>query len=180
MATDLPSFRGLVVYRHLGHRFSLLYPRDWQRVDVSEDAGGGVTFFPDPADPATFLRVQSQRFRLRVRPDDLPELRAGFLEGLRALPGLELEREEARATGDLLDLEARHRFGEDGAVRERWVRVLYQGRVQIGLSAQGASPAAFAYWLPMFNTAMRTVRFGDWWAEATGASWKRTLPGPVT
>jgi hypothetical protein len=180
MATDLPSFRGLAVYRHLGHRFSLLYPQEWGRVDVPAEAGGGVTCFPDSADPATFLRVQSRRLRVQVRPDDLPDLRAGFLEGLRALPGLVLEREEARATGDLLDLEARHRFAEGEAVRERWVRVLYQGRVQISLSAQGSSPATFAYWLPMFNTAMRTVRFGDWWAELTGTSWQRTLPGTAS
>jgi hypothetical protein len=52
--------------------------------------------------------------------------------------------------------------------------------VQISLSAQGSSPATFAYWLPMFNTAMRTVRFGDWWAELTGTSWRRTLPGTAS
>jgi hypothetical protein len=172
MASDLPSFRGLTVYRHLRHRYSLLYPQEWGCVDVPEESGGGVTCFPDPADPATFLRVQSTRLRPRVGPADLPDLRAGFLDGLGTLPGLVLEREEARATGALLDLEARHRFAEGPAVRERWVRVLYQGRVQITLSAQGSSPAVFAYWLPMFNTAMRTVRFGDWGAEVTGTSWR--------
>jgi hypothetical protein len=39
--------------------------------------------------------------------------------------------------------------------------LLYHGRTQVRLIAQGASAALFAYWEPMFFEAMRTVHFGD-------------------
>ena len=38
-------------------------------------------------------------------------------------------------------------------------------------AAQGATPAEFDYWEPMFFETMRTFRFGDWWADVTGAAW---------
>ena len=42
---------------------------------------------------------------------------------------------------------------------------------------QGASPEEFTYWLPVFNQAIRTFQFADWWAEMTGNSWQQTLKG---
>ena len=45
------------------------------------------------------------------------------------------------------------------------------------LIAQGASPEEFAYWLPVFNQAIRTFQFADWWAEMTGQSWQQSLKG---
>ena len=178
MDSDRPAFHGLVAYRHLGLRFSFLYPNDWHRLDLDRAAGGGTVCYPDPADRATSLLAQGRRLRLRAVPEDLPQLHAGFLEGLRALPGLEIERESASATGALLDLQARHTYLAGPETRKRWVRLLYQDRLQISISAEGASPAAFDHWLPMFTTVMHTVRFGDWWAEATGTSWRRSLETP--
>jgi hypothetical protein len=60
-------------------------------------------------------------------------------------------------------------------VRRRWVRLLCQGNIQISIVCQGSSEARYTYWLPMFNTVMRSVRFSDWWAEATGHSWRKTV-----
>ena len=81
--------------------------------------------------------------------------------------------------GKLLDLEAEHTYRDPagGETRRRWVRLLCQDRVQVSLVAQGSSEQAYAYWLPMFNTVMRTVRFADWWAESTGTSWQASLVG---
>ena len=36
---------------------------------------------------------------------------------------------------------------------------------------QGSTVERFEHWEPMFFTAMRTVRFGDWWSEAVGIEW---------
>ena len=55
--------------------------------------------------------------------------------------------------------------------RKRWVRLLYQGRTQLRLVAEGSSVERFAYWEPMFFTAFRTVKFGDWAADAVGVEW---------
>ena len=64
----------------------------------------------------------------------------------------------------MLTLEAVYAFRDGEAVRKRWVRLLYQGRTQVRLVAQAASVDGYAYWEPMFYEAMRTVRFGDWFA----------------
>jgi hypothetical protein len=174
-----PAYRGLAVYRHLGHKYSLLYPEGWTRTDAPRRAGGGVVFTPDPADVQTSLLVQSRRLPSRVGAEDLDVLREGVLAGLLHLPDAEIEHEHADTVGRLLDVEARHTYRdpESGVTRKRWVRLLCQDRVQVSLVAQGSTEAAFAYWLPMFNTAMRTVQFADWWAESTGTSWRATLAG---
>ena len=85
MASDLPSFRGLTVYRHLRHRYSLLYPQEWGRVDVPEESGGGVTCFPDPADPATF-RACKLDFGERERHAGTYALHADLLRLRRETP----------------------------------------------------------------------------------------------
>jgi hypothetical protein len=93
---------------------------------------------------------------------------------LRQLPGCRIEQQEDAAIGALLTLEARLTYRQDEAVRKRWVRLLYQGRTQVRLVAEGSSEERFGYWEPMFLTAFRTVRFGDWWSEATGIEWVET------
>jgi hypothetical protein len=178
MDPNQPTFSGLLVYRQLSHRFSLLYPDGWRPVDVAPDLGGGAVFHPDPADPTTFLLVQSRRHHTAISATDLDVLHEGFLEGLRQLSDVQVESEAATATGPLVDLEARHTFREAGETRKRWTRVLYQDTVQINLIAQGSSESAFQYWLPMFTTVMRTVKFADWWADMTGKSWVRTVVKP--
>ncbi len=192
-----PVFEGLEVYRDLTHRFSLLYPTGWvcrelpTREQQEKPSGGQqakqqpkqqhggkqgdrrAICLPDPAEPDSFLLIQSRRLRTTIQPDDLDELREGMRDGLESLPGAEVESLEGETVGDLITLEAHHTFREGDAVRRRWTRLLYQGTVQLGLTAQGATEERFAYWRPMFNTIMRTVKFTDWWAEMTGVSWKR-------
>ena len=62
------------------------------------------------------------------------------------------------------DLMNVYTFRDAENIRKRWVRLLYQGRTQVRLVAQAASVDGYAYWEPMFYEAMRTVRFGDWFA----------------
>ncbi|HEU5319057.1 MAG TPA: hypothetical protein VFX49_23300 [Chloroflexota bacterium] len=181
-STARPVFSGLLVYRHLGHRFSLLYPEGWHQAKAPRAAGGGVVFSPDPEDLHTSVLVQSRRLPSAVEPADLPALRDGMLEGIRQLPGAAIEEQKAEAVADrLLDAEAKHTYRdpEAGVVRKRWIRLLCQGSVQVSIVCQGSSEERYAYWLPMFNTVMRTVKFADWWAEATGHSWRKTLDAPV-
>lgn len=175
MIDERPTFRGLLVYRHLEHRFSLLYPLGWSCEPLTEEQGGGVACCPEPGNHATALIIRGAHLEVSVEPDDLPVIQEGFLEGVRSLPDAQIEQEEASATGRLLSLEARHTYRDGEAVRKRWLRLLYQGKTQVTLIAQGASPEAFAFWLPMFTTAMRTVKFGDWWSEVTGREWLPSL-----
>ncbi|HET7770917.1 MAG TPA: hypothetical protein VFN74_19240 [Chloroflexota bacterium] len=176
-----PVFAGLTVYRDLKHRFSLLYPEGWAHAPAPKAAGGGVVFSLAADEPHSFLLVQARRLPSKAQPDDLDALRGGLLEGVQQLPEAHVLEENARVTGPLLDAEARHTFRDagSGTVRQRWVRLLCQDRTQISLVAQGATQERFAYWLPMFTTVMRTVQFADWWAEATGQSWRKELTDPV-
>lgn len=167
-----PAFTGLVVHRDLDVGFSLLLPDGWQRLDLPEN--GGTLYTPDPDDPTTGLEVSGHDLGTEVQARDLPSIRRGFLNGLRQLPGCKIEQQEDTAIGELLTLEARLTYRDGEAVRKRWVRLLYQGQTQLRLLAEGSSVERFAYWEPMFFTAFRTVKFGDWAAEAVGVEWPET------
>lgn len=164
-----PSFTGLIVHRDPAAGYSLLLPDGWQRTDLPDD--GGTLYRPDPEDPTTGLEVHGRNVGTDVQARDLPAIRRGFLTGLRQLTACQVEQQEAEAIGELLTLEARMTYRQDETTRKRWVRLLYQGRTQIRLVAEGSSVERFAYWEPMFTTAVRSVRFGDWWSEAVGIEW---------
>jgi hypothetical protein len=168
-SSGVPAFTGLVVHRDPSVGYSLLLPDGWQRTDLPED--GGTLYRPDPDDPTTGLELNGHDLGTAVSGRDLPAIRRGFLAGLRQLPGCHVEQQEDAAIGGLLTLEARLTYRQDEVTRKRWVRLLYQGRAQIRLVAEGSSVERFGYWEPMFLTAFRSVRFGDWWAEATGVEW---------
>ena len=180
-STGLPAFHGLEIYRNLRHRFSLLYPHGWTQTAAPRSAGGGVVFSLDSADPQSFVLVQGRRLPSPVEPADIDALREGLIEGIGQLPGAEIEEQKADVVQKLLDAEARHTYqdGEAGDLRKRWVRLLCQGSVQISVVCQASSLERFDYWSPMFLTVMRSVRFSDWWAEATGHSWKKTINEPI-
>jgi hypothetical protein len=156
---SLPSFTGLQVHHDGRLGFSILIPLDWHRLDVANRTG---TFFaPDANDVLTGLALEGSDLGTEVQPGDLATLRRGFLRGLRELPNCKIESREAEAVGRLITLEARHTFVHGGALRKRWVRLLYQGRTQVRLIAQAASVEQFDHWEPMFYTAIRTARFGN-------------------
>lgn len=167
---DGPSFHGLLVHSDSAIGYSLLIPLGWQRLELDSAEGQGVIYAPSADDVATSFSAEGRDLGTTVTPGDLPALREGFLRGLRRMPGSVLETWEAEAVGNLVTMEARHTFIDGAATRKRWVRLLYQGSVQVRLVAQGATAQAFDYWLPMFYESMRTFRFGDWQLE---------MPGPL-
>jgi hypothetical protein len=164
-----PAISGLLVHRDQVHPNSLLVPDGWQSWPLEGESG--TLYAPEADDRHTSLSVSARDLGTAVGPGDLPTLRRGFVAGLRQVPGSRIEGLEAEAVGQLVTMEARQTFREEGALRKRWVRLAYQGRVQVRLVAQGSTPERFAYWEPMFFQAMRTFRFADWWAEVTGMSW---------
>jgi len=155
-----PAFTGLVVHHDPDFHFVLLVPDGWRRLDL-RGSSSGVFYAPDPKDLLTGLAIEAQDLGTPVQPADLPALRSGLLGGVRGLSGCSIEQHEAEVVGELLTLEARFAFYDGVVARKRWVRLLYQGRTQVRLIAQGASADLFGYWEPMFFEAMRTVHFGD-------------------
>jgi hypothetical protein len=161
-----PSFTGLLVHYDPIFNFSYFVPDGWYRQPIASPEGTGVIYLPDPADPFTGFSSEGRDLGIPVEPGDLPTLRAGFLSGLRRLPGAIIEDREAEAIGDLITMEARHTYRDGKIRRKRWVRLLYRGSTQVRLVAQGATVEQFHYWLPMFFESMRTFRFGDWAHDA--------------
>ncbi|HEY3062010.1 MAG TPA: hypothetical protein VGL99_23785 [Chloroflexota bacterium] len=156
---SLPSFTGLQVHHDQRLGFSVLIPDGWVRLDV--EGSPGAFFAPDPADLTTGMAVEGRDLGTEVSPTDLASLRRGFLRGLRELSECHIESRSAEAVGALITMEARHTYKDGHALRKRWVRLLYQGRTQVRLIAQAASPEQFAFWEPMFYTTIRTMRFGS-------------------
>jgi hypothetical protein len=164
-----PAFTGLVVHRDPDIGYSLLLPDGWHGFDLA--AGDGKFYAPEPNDMQTGFEAAGQRLDIEVQASDLPAIRRGFFAGLRQLPSCKIESREAVSISRLITLEARLTFLDGEQVRKRWVRLLYQGHAQVRLVAQGATPELFNYWEPMFFTAMRSVRFADWWSDAIGVEW---------
>jgi hypothetical protein len=154
-----PSFSGLLVHHDPTFGFSVLVPDGWRRLELS-GSHAGVFYVPDESDLLTGIAIEGIDLGTPVDAHDLPALRRGMLAGMRRLPGYRIESREAEAIGELLILEARLTFMDNGSVRKRWVRLLYRSRTQVRLVAQAASIDRFTYWEPMFFEAMRTVRFG--------------------
>jgi hypothetical protein len=176
-----PAFTGLLVHREPRFRYSFLVPDGWHYREMESEHGAGAIYAPDPNDVATSFSVEGRDLGVEVGPEDLKTLRQGFVLGLRQLPGSVVEGVEAETVGKLITMEARHTFRDGRARRKRWVRLLYQGTVQVRLIAQARTVDDFAYWEPMFFQSMRTFRFSDWWGEVTGANWDETalqLPEP--
>jgi hypothetical protein len=160
-----PSFTGLVA--HSDRRYN--YRRDLSRSgDDNGPVEHGVFYAPILDDEFTGFSAEGCDLGMTVTGDDLAVLKSGFLSGLRKMPNSTIESQEADAIGTLITMEARHTYRDGGVIRKRWVRLLYQGSIQVRLVAQGATVTAFDYWLPMFYESMRTFRFGDWGSELTG------------
>ena len=160
-----PSFTGLLLHREPRLGYSFFVPDGWHRQEIegANDAESmSVMYVPSVDDPLTGFSAEGRDLELEVTPEDFPALQAGFLSGLRKMPGSRLESHEGETIGPLITLEARHTFREGKVIRKRWVRLLYQRALQVRLIAQGSTVEEFDYWLPMFFESMRTFRFGDW------------------
>ena len=151
----LPAIRGLRWHRH--QYFSFFVPDDWYR-STTDDTSTRVIYSPNPEDNATLFAVDLQELGTTLVPDDLEVLAEGFFESIAQLPQTMIQTHKMKASGSIIEMEAKYTFSEAGATRKRWTRVLYQDTRQIALTAQGATPEIYDYWLPMFFESMSTAR----------------------
>jgi transcriptional regulator with XRE-family HTH domain len=82
----------------------------------------------------------------------------GFFEAIEQLPEANIEVRNQKVAGKQLELEAKYTYLDQDEIRKCWVRVFYHETRQIIMTAQGATPEEYDYWLPMFFQAMTTVR----------------------
>jgi hypothetical protein len=165
---DLPTRPDLVplaIHRDRERGYSFLYPATWRRFTFDAGNGPGELFAESADDLATHLSLEVMDLPTAVRGRDLPSVEKAFLEGLGRLAGSTILRHDAYDTGFLVGVEAEQTFVEQGQRRRRWVRLLYRGKRQARLVAQGATEAEYERWLVRFKPAMTTFNFGDIWPE---------------
>lgn len=157
----------LKYYRDRRHGFSMLYPEPWHVFDLADQEGRR---FSERADEfGTCISVEITELPTAITAEDLPVLKRGFLKGLRSAPGSRIVRQDAYDVGWAVGVEAVQLFDEGGERRKRWVRVLYRGRHQYRLVAQGRTAAEYARWLNEFKPAMTAFRFDGGIAPAEPA-----------
>jgi hypothetical protein len=154
---DSIAAQSLALHQDRTWRFQFRYPADWHRFTLLENRQG-VLYAPDPVDFATSFSVEAKDLGTRITRADIPDLREGFLEGVRSLPECKLLLETSWAVGNLIGLEAQYTFREQGCLRKRWVRLLFEGQRQFHVVVQGASPGEYEYWLPVLSETMSSVQ----------------------
>jgi hypothetical protein len=93
-----------------------------------------------------------------VTADDLEILAEGFFQSIEQLPECEIESRDQKVAGAQPELEAKYTFCDQGQRRKRWIRMFYHQTRQIAMTAQGATPEKYDYWLPWFFEAMMTAK----------------------
>jgi hypothetical protein len=173
-AQPLPNV--LSVYRNQQWGYSLRRPATWHQRELEVDGGHGVLFAPDLDDLHTVLSIELRDLGTQVVADDLADLEQGFLRGLRAVPGSNVEQHEAFVTEFAIGIDAVHTFAETGQRRKRWIRLLHHGSLQARLIAQGSSVAEFDYLRPLLAPCMTTFMFDASGSDATPELATRSAP----
>jgi hypothetical protein len=115
-----------------------------------------MMFSPYSDDINTSILAQKRKLKYAVKTDDLIMMRDAFEEGIKALPGVEIESVDAAYTTSINFFDARFTFLEGDIRRKRWVRNIYWTESQLVLTAQGRTVEDFDYWLPMFFNTITT------------------------
>jgi hypothetical protein len=149
-----PAIKGLSWHR--SPYYSFFTPMNWHPFAWSDDRQGEI-YGPDPDDPLTVFAVDSRDLGTTVTANDLEALAEGFFGAIERLPAVVFESRNQKVTGKLLQLEAHYTYGDQGETRKCWVRVFYHLTRQITMTAQGATPEKYDYWLPIFFQSMMTA-----------------------
>jgi hypothetical protein len=147
-----PAVKGLTWHRTQFYSFFL--PMNWHRF-LSDS---GEVLGPDPDDHFTLFAVHFIDLGTPITPDDLDILAEGFFESLKQLDACHIESRDQKATASKIELEAKYTFQEQGTTRKCWKRVYYHETRQTVMTAQGATPEKYDYWLPWFFEAMMTAK----------------------
>jgi hypothetical protein len=149
-----PAYTGMKVHIDPSG-ITLWLPSDWHKFELTGDHEG-VLFSPYPDDFNTGFLAEKRKLRIKIKEEDLPTLRESFMEGVYALPGIEIEEgsQSEYLTKSMSFFELRFTFLEGETRRKRWIRNIYWGRRNYLLIAQGRTPEDFDHWLPMFYNIM--------------------------
>ena len=147
--------------------FSFWRPRNWKRQDLQDPRvldQRAVAYYPED-DPRTGFYVLARDLGPGlgepIAASDLPDLRAGLLEGLQDLPDFHLLSEVEIGRESALGLEFTFTFGLDGEPCKRCMRFLYRGHQQFTLYGQGVPPAEYEVFVNVYDWMYLTFTFSD-------------------
>ena len=155
--TETPFYTGLKMHVDNSGGYALWLPSDWYKFKLKRNHRG-MLFSPYPDDINTSLLAEKHKLKYSLIVDDLLVLREGFEQGIKGLPGVEIESQDEALSESINFFEARFTFLEGDIRRKRWVRNIYWGNGQLVLIAQGRTVQDFEYWLPMFFNTITTVK----------------------
>jgi hypothetical protein len=152
---EAPQFSGMV--QHADETgFGIWIPTGWHETKVTEGTKG-MLYSPYPDDINTGVLAITNRLKVNITDSDLPILREGFLSGVKALPGVELELETESLSNTYSFFEARFTYLDGNVRRKRWVRNIYWNKSNYIIIAQGKTVEEFDYWMPIFYNIMMTA-----------------------
>ncbi len=152
-----PFYTGMYTHIDKAGGYSLTLPTDWHKIPLRKKIVG-MMFSPYPDDINTSILAQKHILKYRVETDDLILLRDSFEAGIKALPGVEIEKFDATYSDSVNLFDAIYTFTEGEARRKRWTRNIYWAEAQLVIVAQGRTPEDYEYWLPMFFNTITTCK----------------------
>lgn len=155
---DMHKYTGMQKFTDTEGGYSLWIPAGWKHLKLGNR--GTVHFFtPYPDRDDTGFTAEKRQLEFKVKSDDLPVLKEGFVSGINLLSNVEIEMVSDTITDEMLGVEAKFSFKEEGQTRKRWTRVIYSGTSLLILTAQGATPEEYDQFLPMFFNIMMSTNF---------------------
>lgn len=133
--------------------YQFIYPEGWYRFALN-DGREGVVYGPQPNDWETSFGVEVKDLAIEVTKEDLPDLEEGFRQGIASLPGCRVTWFVHQQLEPSIILEAKYTLREGKTTRQRRARLMYAGRRQFHVFAQGATPEEYEHWRLLLNTMM--------------------------
>jgi hypothetical protein len=150
-----PHFTGVRKCIHPTGGFRFWVPMEW--VQFPEEKGHeALVFAPNSDTIETSFIAEKHNLPIKVVPGDAKTLRAELHESLQKLPGIEIESQSESVEKNIMMVEARYTWMDNETRRKRWLRIIYSGKHELVMIAQGSTPEEFEYWLPMFYNIMNT------------------------
>jgi hypothetical protein len=153
-------------------RFSIRHASDWACIVDDGSASGGhdrVVLLPNADEPRTFLEIRVRDLDRSVVADDLSDLHEGMIEGLRQLPGVDVEGHSEMVLDNLIRLEAVYSFVDGRSRLKRRTWLLFVDRWQYSITWQGSSPEEYEHWLAMASYSFGTFELPPALWLATGS-----------
>ena len=152
-----PWYTGMYTHIDKVGGYSIVIPTDWHKLPLKKSIVG-LMFSPYADDLNTSVLTQKHKLKYKVNTNDLLMLRESFEDGIKALPGVEVEKIEATYSDTINVFDAVFTFLEGNDRRKRWVRNIYWAEAQLVVIIQGKTPEDYEYWMPMFYNIMTTLK----------------------